>query len=560
MIRRPLLLAALLLALVAGFASASNAADTVSHAPIKGSGSSWAANAIAQWQADVATNGGLRVDFNPNGAALGRSDFAHNLTDFGVSDIGFQGAAQQDTSLGRSYAYLPIAAGGTALPYHLQVGSQLVRNLRLSGQTVAEIFTGKITNWDDPAITKDNNGTALPSIPIIPVVHSEGAGVTYEFTRYLATAYPSIWGPCNGGKAEATEYFPVNCGGTGAMRSFSGSDGVMNFLTSTGANGAIAIEEYSYPLLKNYPSAKLLNKAGYYTLPTQYNVAVALTKAQINMNPSSPDYLLQNLDQVYTNADPRTYPLSSYVYAIIPTSAKDTKTSTTAARQTVGDFLYYSICAGQSEIGPIGYSSLPVNLVQAGFTQIAKLKTADSAVVLTDRNVSTCHNPTFIAGHPDQNYLAKIAPSPAACDKLGAGPCTGTEGTTNANPVDGKAPTTHTGSTPGGTTSGGTKTGTTSAGSGGAATGGGVAAPPSSGDVSALTGAAAGGTAATSDLGLGAGTVAGGTTAAGTVVPTTLAADEHAGPSRPLTVLVVLLFLLAVVVPPVVGRLVAVRR
>jgi ABC-type phosphate transport system substrate-binding protein len=557
MIRRLLLLAGLLLALVAGLAPSANAAGaSVSHAPIKGSGSSWAANAIAQWQADVATNGGLRVDFNPNGAALGRSDFAHNLTDFGVSDIGYQGAAQQDTSLGRSYAYLPIAAGGTALPYHLQVGNQLVRNLRLSGQTVAEIFTGKITNWNDPAITKDNNGNALPSIPIIPVVHSEGAGVTYEFTRYLATAYPSIWAACNGGQAAATEYYPVNCGGSGAMRSFSGSDGVMNFLTSTGANGAIAIEEYSYPLLKNYPSAKLLNKAGYYTLPTQYNVAVALTKAQINMDPSSPDYLLQNLDQVYTNPDPRTYPLSSYVYAIIPTSAKDTKTSTTAARQTVGDFLYYSICAGQSEIGPIGYSSLPVNLVQAGFTQIAKLKTADPAVVLTDRNVSTCHNPTFIAGHPDQNYLAKIAPSPAACDKLGAGPCTGTEGTTNANPVNGKAPATPTGPSSSGTTSGGT----TAGGSAGGGSAGGVVAPPSSGDVSALTGGAGGAAAATSDLGLSAGAVAGGTTATGTVVPTTLAADEHAGPSRPLTGLVVLLLLLALVVPPIVGRLVAAKR
>ncbi|MGZ4474422.1 MAG: substrate-binding domain-containing protein [Nocardioides sp.] len=531
------------------------AAESVSHAPIKGSGSSWAANAIAQWQADVATNGGMHVDFNPNGAALGRSDFAHNLTDFGVSDIGYQGVdpstGQQDSSLGRGYAYLPIAAGGTALPYHLEVGGQMVRALRLSGETVAKIFTNQITNWNDPAITKDNNGHALPSIPVVPVVHSEGAGVTYQFTRYLAKQYPSIWAACNGGKAIATEYFPTNCGGSGAMKSFSGSDGVMNFLTSAGANGAIAMEEYSYPLAKGYPSAKLLNTAGYYTLPTQYNVAVALTKAQINMDPSSPDYLTQNLDQVYTNADKRTYPLSSYVYAIIPTSSKDSKTNTTPARQTVGDFLYYSICAGQSEIGPIGYSSLPVNLVQAGFAQLAKLKTADHGVVLTDRNVSTCHNPTFIAGQPNQNYLAKIAPQPAACDHLGAGPCTGAEGTSNANPVGGKAPAA------GGTTDAGSSSGTAGgAGAGAAAGSGGITAAPGSG---AVAGAGAATSGAGADLGLaGAGSVTGATDAngAGVVVPTTLAADEHAGPSRPLTGLVVLLFVLALVVPPVVGRLV----
>lgn len=527
-----------------GAAGPATAADApVSHAPIKGSGSSWAANAIAQWQADVATNGGLHVDFNPNGAALGRSDFAHNLTDFGVSDIGYQGTdpstGQQDSNLGRAYAYLPIAAGGTALPYHVEVAGKLVRNLRLSGQTVAQIFTGKITNWNNAAITKDNNGHALPSIPIIPVVHSEGAGVTYEFTRYLAKEFPALWGACNGGRNVATEYFPVNCGGNGGMKAFSGSDGVMNFLTSSGANGAIAIEEYSYPLGKNYPSAKLLNSAGYFTLPTQYNVAVALTKAQINMNPSSKDYLTQNLDNVYTNPDPRTYPLSSYVYAIIPTASNDAKTNTTAARQTVGDFLYYSICAGQSEIGPIGYSSLPVNLVQAGFTQIAKLKTADPKVVLTDRNVSTCHNPTFIAGHPDQNYLAKIAPQPVACDKTGAGPCTGTEGTANSNPVGGKAPANN--SSTKGTTAG---TGTPASAGSATAAGGSVAAPPS-------TGAVAAGDA---DLG-GAAPAADGTTSDGTVVPTTLAADDHAGPSRPLTALVILLFVLGLVAPPIVVRL-----
>ncbi len=120
----------------------------------------------------------------------------------------------------------------------------------------------------------------------------------------------------------------------------------MNFLKSAGANGSIGIEEYSYPVLANYPAVKVLNKAGYYTLPTQYNVAVALTKAVINKNPKDPNYLTQNLDAVYVNSDKRTYPLSSYVYAIIPTSKSDTKLTQTAQRQTLADFLYYGICQG----------------------------------------------------------------------------------------------------------------------------------------------------------------------------------------------------------------------
>ncbi len=152
----------------------------------------------------------------------------------------------------------------------------------------------------------------------------------------------------------------------------------MNYVASKSANGSIGYVEYSYALSQNYPVAKLLNKAGYYTLPTQYNVAVSLEAAQINMNKSSPDYLLQNLNHVYTDPDPRTYPLSSYVYEIEPTgtNAQDPKI-TTAKRQTIADFTYYSICQGQKEIGPIGYSPLPVNLVEAGFGQIAKLKKAD---------------------------------------------------------------------------------------------------------------------------------------------------------------------------------------
>lgn len=559
-----LALAVLAAAFVALTAGAATAAGSVAHAPIKGSGSSWAYNAISQWQADVATNGGLHVDFTPNGAALGRSDFAHQLTDFGVSDIGYQGTdpttGQQDTSLGRPYVYLPIAAGGTALPYHIEVGGQLFRNLRLSGQTVAKIFTDQITNWDDPAIQKDNHlASPLPSIPIIPVVHSEGAGVTYQFTRYLSKEYPSIWSACNGGKAVATEFFPLNCGASsGPQKAFSGSDGVMNFLTSSGANGAIAIEEYSYPLLKNYPSAKLLNAAGYYTLPTQYNVAVALTKAKINEDTSSPNYLLQDLDAVYTNPDRRTYPLSSYVYAIIPSSASDPKTNTTAARQTVADFLYYSICQGQSEIGPIGYSSLPVNLVKAGFEQIGVLKKADPNVVLTDRNITTCHNPTFIAGHPDENYLAKIAPEPAVCDRIGVGPCTGTEGTANGNPVNGKPPTTPSGGTStGGTTptstSGSTTTGTASGGTV-PTTGGGAGSPGGGTPGASLPGASLPG-ASLPGAGVPGSSQSGSVSGSGAVVATTLAADQKSGPSTPLTGLVAVLFLAALVVPALLSRM-----
>jgi len=501
--------------------AAAPASATASHALIQGSGSSWSANAINQWIADVQSSG-LQVVYTASGSAQGRKDFGYLTTDFAVSEIGYQGVDplthDPDTSNGRAYAYLPIVAGGTSFPYQIKVAGQLVRNLRLSGETLTKIFTNTITNWDDPEITADNNGRRLPSIPIIPVVHSEGSGSSAQLTKYFDAEYPSIWRPFLGA-AGFTEYYPRK----GDAIAQNGSDGVMNFISSQAANGAIGYDEYSYALGQNYPVAKVLNSAGYYALPTQYNVAVALTRAQINMDTTSPDYLLQNLSNVYTYKDPRTYPLSSYSYAIIPTAANDQK-MTTAKRQTLTDFLYYSICEGQKEMGPIGYSPLPINLVQAGFDQIDKLKLADPGVDLTQRSVATCNNPTFIAGQPTKNHLAEIAPLPPSCDKTGQGPC-------------------GTGSGPTAGTTSGTHAGTANATSGTAAATAASSLPASTavgGAVDPVTG-----------LAQGSDTASGGTASA---VPVDLAAYRSPNLTGVLAPLSAALLLVVLVGPPLVAR------
>lgn len=538
------------LAVAAGPGGAVAAAPT--YELIKGSGSSWAGNAVAEWVAEVDAKD-IKVVYTANGAAQGRKDYANKSSDFGVTDSPYRGkdpsTGAVDSSLGRSFAYLPIVAGGTAFPYNVTVGGKRVKNIRLSGETLARIFTNQITNWNDAAITKDNNGRALPSIPIIPVVRADGAGVTNQFTTWMVSQYPSLWKDCNGGRLAATDYFPLNCGAArGQQRAQTGSDGVMNFLKSKGSVGAIAMEEYSYPLAAGYPVAKLLNKAGYFTLPTQYNVAVALTRAQINDDPKDPNYLTQKLDQVYVNPDKRTYPLSSYVYAIIPTAANDSK-MTTPKRQALTDFLQHSVCVGQSAIGPIGYSPLPVNLVQASLTQVNKLKLADPKVVFDAsiiKNVKNCHNPTFVPGKPSENYLAKIAPFPAECDRPGQGPCGDDVGTFNDNPA-GTGTT-----TPSGTPAAGAGTGT------GPAAGPAAGAPviDTDGDGVPDAPAAAGGAPVA-----GADGSATGTTSEGiTTVATTLDPDARSGPPKVLGALVLGLFLGVLVVPPVVGQLAGTRR
>ena len=416
----------LLVAVVLGLTGVVSApALAANYAQIEGSGSTWSQVILSQWISDVDA-AGMKVTYNGGGSSQGRKDFANSVTDFAISEIPYQGTdeyGQADTSNGRGYAYLPMVAGGTAFTYQIKVGGSLVKNLRLSGETIAKIFTNKITNWNDPAITKDNNGRALPSLPITPVVRSDGSGTTAQFTRYLDTMYPSLWQPYFG-HSGLTSYFPKK----GRMIAAAGSDQVMNTISGAAGNGTIGYVEYSYPLNAHYPVVKVLNAGGYYVEPTQYNVAVALTQAKINQDKSSKDYLTQILDGVYRATDIRAYPLSSYSYMIIPTDANDRR-MTTAKRQTLADFTYYALCEGQAKAGPYGYSPLPLNLVQAGFEQIAKLQAADPAVDLSNRTVTSCHNPTFVAGNLSKNHLAEIAPKPAACDKVGAGPCGTATGT-----------------------------------------------------------------------------------------------------------------------------------
>ena len=117
--------------------------------------------------------------------------------DFAASDPPFRDGEDELADTGAEipqygYSYVPDVGGGTAFMYHLTVGGHLVTNLRLSGETLTKIFTGQITNWDDPEITKDY-GAQLPNEPIMPVVRSDGSGATYFFTRWMDHEYPSQW-------------------------------------------------------------------------------------------------------------------------------------------------------------------------------------------------------------------------------------------------------------------------------------------------------------------------------------------------------------------------------
>jgi ABC-type phosphate transport system substrate-binding protein len=391
---------------------------------ISGSGSTWSAVALSQWAQNLHANG-ISINFNPDGSAAGRADYMGQQVDFAASDPPFRSGSDpfdvggaEHPSVG--YSYVPDTAGGTAFMYHLEVGGHLITNLRLSGDTIMKIFTGQINNWDNPQITKDY-GTQLPNIPIIPVVRSDGSGATFFFTRWMAHVYPAQWNAfchqVSGGKVggagkacSQTEFYPTHWGAAVAQ---NGSNNVASYITASYGQGAIGYDEYAYALNSHYPVVKVLNPAGYYVLPSASNVAVALTQAQINEDPSSPDYLQQNLDNVYTFKDRRSYPLSSYSYLIVPKTGKTIPNNFSKGDgRTLSTYIDYFLCAGQQYSAELGYSPLPLNLVEGGLLQSSKIPGSIPAPSLSNG----CDNPTLKNG---KLVVLTNAPYPSKCDKLG---------------------------------------------------------------------------------------------------------------------------------------------
>lgn len=496
------------------------------YAPINGSGSSWSAVAVDQWRRNVVQYG-LNVTYEGSGSSIGRQQFAQGTVHFAVSEIpyGIKDGGNYDDPPQRKHAYMPIVAGGTALMYNLKVGGKLVTDLRLSGDVIAKIFTGKITMWNDPAIKADNPMLALPAREVVPVVRSDGSGSTAQFTTWLSKRHAATWDsycaaagrstPCG-----VTSNYPVIPGSRTVAA--NQSKGVAGFVAQDQNEGTITYVEYAYAKSAGFPAAKVLNEAGYYVGPTEYNVAIALQKARINQTPG-PNYLTQILDDVYAYGDPRSYPLSSYSYMILPTAVE--YGFSTEHGRTLGAFADYFLCEGQQQAPKMGYSPLPKELVVAGMEQIKRIPGAS----VEEKDLTKCNNPTFAGG---KNVLISNAPQPAACDKKGPTQCVAS-GAPQAVPGAGAgAPPPGSGAAAPGSTG---ATGATVAGAAPDAAAGGQI-DPATGQVIGAPGAATGDTAAV---------------ASGTV---NLAAGHINRMQNLLMVLAGMVLLLVILVPPILGQ------
>jgi phosphate ABC transporter phosphate-binding protein len=376
-------------ALAAVGTSALSPAPALAGGPlVNGGGSSYAAVAIDQWDAQVQTLYGDTINYNTTSSVLGLNQFAENEIDFGASEIGYS-TGQAAASPTVPYQYLPDVAGATCLMYNLtgETGKPITQ-LLLNSSIMANIFSGQIKYWDDPAIKALNPGALLPKTPISVVWRSDASGDNYLFTEYLTFEQPSIWNAFStamGYPAGADAVYPYPTQGnypkkynlTGWIGA-QGSDIASNDVAAS--NGAITYVETAYAYLHDKPCAYVENASGHYVIPTELDDAVALEGARL-----LPD-LEQKLDGVYTNRLPDTYPISAYSYLVTQEATESPQKGA-----VLGQFIQFIACQGQQAAGQLGYSPLPPNLVQDDFDAVDRINGAAKAPA--SPTASNCKNP-----------------------------------------------------------------------------------------------------------------------------------------------------------------------
>lgn len=211
-------------------------------APIRGAGSSAAAPIYQSWTREFQKTGGAALNYDPVGSSAGIKKIRAREVDFGATDV-----APSDAELATDgLILLPVAITGISPIYNVpRLPDQA---LRLSGEVLARIFLGEITQWNAAEVAALNPGTALPDIPIKVVVRSDGSGTTFNFADYLSKMNPG-WKDKMGVKTTLT--WPA------AFIGVKGSDGVIKAVKET--TGAIGYVDFGYaresrmatPLMKN---------------------------------------------------------------------------------------------------------------------------------------------------------------------------------------------------------------------------------------------------------------------------------------------------------------------
>ena len=311
---------------------------------IAGAGSTFVQNIVQQWVKDfAAVCPGATVNYQGVGSGAGIQQFIAGTVDFGATDAVMKPDEQAAAEArGGDVLHIPWSAGGIAVEYNLP-GVEL----SLSAPTLAGIFQGRITRWDDPAVKADNPGAALPDRAVQVVHRSDGSGTTAAFTAYLSEVAPEVW-KAGSGKDVA---WPT---GQGAK----GSDGVTAAVKQ--AEGAIGYAELSFARCSGLGVARIRNEAGNFVAPTEDSVSAALDAA------TTPADLKITVD--YRAPDPAVYPLATPTWVLVFQKQPDP-----AKAELLKAFMAHALDDGQDPAGSLDYAPLPDSLARRARTAVASI-------------------------------------------------------------------------------------------------------------------------------------------------------------------------------------------
>jgi phosphate transport system substrate-binding protein len=300
---------------------------------LNGAGSTLVAPLVSEWIGAYAKlPAATTVTYGAVGSGGGVDAITARTVDFGASDAPL--SPDQATAC-KGCVQIPWALAATAVTYNV---TGISDNLHLTGPVVAQIFMGKITSWNDPAIAKLNPGMHLPSTHISVIYRSDGSGDSYVFSSYLSAVDPA-WKSSIGASTQPS--FPTGSGD-------KGNSGVAAAVQAT--NGAISYVAVAYIAADKLDEAALQNAAGKFVLPGPMGIAAA-AKAMTTFAPDGSISLINP-----PASAPGAYPMSTYTYVIVP---KDSPKGS-----TMKAFLKYAISStGQAFGPPLDFVPLPAAVV-----------------------------------------------------------------------------------------------------------------------------------------------------------------------------------------------------
>jgi phosphate transport system substrate-binding protein len=293
-------------------------------------------------EAFKSVNSNMTVNYNGVGSGTGRSNLAAGTVQFAGSDSTIPSSEESSFS-GKTVLYFPVLLGPIAMAYNLSG----VSNLKLTPTVIAEIFSGKITTWNNSAITSVNPGVTLPSTTITVAVRSDSSGTTQNFTLFLKNAAPNAWTL----GSSSTIKWP------GTARAASGNGGVAQVVKST--PGAIGYVDYTDAKASGLSMASVPNMDGQYVAPSVDGASAAAAGSTV-----APELTFHAVWSTGASAYPITYQSWDLVFEKQP-SANDAA--------MLKSYIGYLLGDGQKLLPELNYAPLPSSLDSQAVAQLAKI-------------------------------------------------------------------------------------------------------------------------------------------------------------------------------------------